>query len=119
MATIVSLINFKGGVGKTTITVEMAASLVHKFNEKVLIVDLDPQTNVSFSLLQETDWQIHVNKNGSLLNCFQNSLDGNPIVAVLLAALVLSEPLDARIAVAAAAILGGVAIVQSARTRAG
>lgn len=78
MATIVSLINFKGGVGKTTITVEMAASLVNKFNEKVLIVDLDPQTNASFSLLQETDWQIHVNKNGSLLNFFQNSLDGKP-----------------------------------------
>ncbi len=41
----------------------------------------------------------------------------NPIVAVLLGALVLSEPLDARIAIAAAVILGGVAIVQSARMR--
>jgi chromosome partitioning protein len=78
MATTVSFINFKGGVGKTTITIEMGASLAHKFNEKVLIIDLDPQTNASFSLMKETDWQTHVNNNGSLLNFFEKALSRQP-----------------------------------------
>jgi chromosome partitioning protein len=50
MATVVSFINFKGGVGKTTLCVEIAASLAHKFNERVLVIDLDPQTNATLSL---------------------------------------------------------------------
>jgi len=43
----------------------------------------------------------------------------NPVVAVLLGALVLSEPLDLQVIVAATVILGGVAMVQIARMRAG
>jgi chromosome partitioning protein len=45
MATVVSFINFKGGVGKTTLSVEIAASLYKKFNSRVPMVDLDPQSN--------------------------------------------------------------------------
>jgi len=41
----------------------------------------------------------------------------NPVVAILLGAFVLSEPLTARTLIAAAVILGGVAIVQIARAR--
>lgn len=42
MATVVSFINFKGGVGKTTLSVELAASLYKRFNSRVLMIDLDP-----------------------------------------------------------------------------
>ena len=45
MALVVSFINFKGGVGKTTLSVEIAASLYKKFNSRVLMIDLDPQSN--------------------------------------------------------------------------
>ena len=48
MAKIVSLINEKGGVGKTTSTNVLAACLKHK-NYKVLCVDFDPQGHLSFS----------------------------------------------------------------------
>jgi len=41
----------------------------------------------------------------------------NPVVAVCLGAIVLAEPIDARMAVAAAVILGGVALVQVAQSR--
>jgi len=45
MAVVVSFINFKGEVGKTTLSVEVAASLYKKFNSRVLMIDLDLQSN--------------------------------------------------------------------------
>lgn len=53
MAKKVSLINMKGGVGKTTITVNLAWQFAAMRNwlKKVLVVDLDPQFNASQYLL--------------------------------------------------------------------
>ena len=47
MATTVSLINMKGGVGKTTLTFNLAWHCAWKKNLRVLAVDLDPQANLS------------------------------------------------------------------------
>ena len=71
MAQVVSFINYKGGVGKTTMSVEIAATLASKFDFKVLIVDLDPQTNASFYLVSESDWQKWVDIKGSLKDIFE------------------------------------------------
>lgn len=46
MATVVSLINMKGGVGKTTLAMQLAFAAGAK-RLKVLAVDLDPQSNLS------------------------------------------------------------------------
>ncbi|MBE9232014.1 ParA family protein [Cuspidothrix issatschenkoi LEGE 03284] len=47
MATVVSIINMKGGVGKTTLTFNLAWYCAWKANLRVLAVDLDPQSNLS------------------------------------------------------------------------
>jgi len=75
MATTVSFINFKGGVGKTTLCVEIAAALASKFNSRVLLVDLDPQTNATLSLLTENEWEKHSTTKGTLRDYFAACYD--------------------------------------------
>ncbi len=56
MAKVISIINYKGGVGKTTLAVNMAACLARDFGVKTLLVDMDPQCNASRWLMGERKW---------------------------------------------------------------
>ena len=44
---VISFLNFKGGVGKTTSTHSIGAAL-SKLGKKVLLIDLDPQSTLTF-----------------------------------------------------------------------
>ena len=78
MATVVSFINFKGGVGKTTLSVEIAASLYKKHNSRVLMLDLDPQSNCTLYWLNEQDWETQINAKKTLLAFFEACLKDEP-----------------------------------------
>lgn len=75
MAHVISTINLKGGVGKTTTTVALAETLSAKFRKRVLVVDLDPQTNATTMLIGENKWR-ELNKEGhTLARLFQDALE--------------------------------------------
>lgn len=48
---VVSFINMKGGVGKTTLCIGIGEYLAHYLNKRVLFIDLDPQFNTTQSLM--------------------------------------------------------------------
>lgn len=59
----ISFINMKGGVGKTTSVVEFATILVKDHGKRVLIIDIDPQTNATFSFIKYDIWQDQIENN--------------------------------------------------------
>lgn len=55
----ISVINMKGGVGKTTLSFNLASSLASHKNKKVLLVDLDPQSNATIVCMTELELDNH------------------------------------------------------------
>lgn len=48
---IISILNQKGGSGKTSVSVNLASSLALEFNKKILLLDLDLQANATSNLI--------------------------------------------------------------------
>jgi chromosome partitioning protein len=62
MATVVSMINMKGGVGKTTLSFNLAWCSAWKENLRVLAIDLDPQSNMSQYFLGARKYLSYLNE---------------------------------------------------------
>lgn len=78
MATVISTINLKGGVAKTTTTVAMAEILSAEFGKRVLVVDLDPQTNATVMLIGEEEWKNRNDNGHTLAQLFKDALEEDP-----------------------------------------
>ncbi|MFC5452141.1 ParA family protein [Paenibacillus aestuarii] len=75
MAQVISIINLKGGVGKTTITVALAEFLAVEHQKRVLVIDLDPQTNSTVALIGEEEWERRNKNDQTLHTLFKDHID--------------------------------------------
>lgn len=66
---VVSVINYKGGVGKTTLAANLGAYAASA-GRRVLMIDLDPQTNLTFSFMTPEVWKAKYAKNRTFKNYF-------------------------------------------------
>src|SRR6266567_3320995 len=73
MAKIVTILNFKGGVGKTTCAVEIAVSLARFYGRRALLIDLDPQASATFYLMEQERWKQWREVHGSTFNLFEQN----------------------------------------------
>lgn len=72
MAICVSLINMKGGVGKTTLASQLAWYATRHENKRVLLIDLDPQANASQSIMSPRKYVDHLDADRpTIVNLFE------------------------------------------------
>jgi chromosome partitioning protein len=75
--TVVSVINYKGGVGKTTLTANIGAELAAR-GRTVLLIDLDPQASLTFSFFDADEWEKSLADSSTILQWFGALLEGAP-----------------------------------------
>jgi chromosome partitioning protein len=75
MTRVIATINLKGGVGKTTTTAALGEFLAAEFGQRVLLIDLDPQTNLTTMMIGDRRWQ-QLNDTGlTLAGLFLEAVD--------------------------------------------
>ena len=86
MAKRISIINFKGGVGKTTLAFHIGTGLAWQHDARVLLVDMDHQSSLSLLCLQANGWQAASQAQRTIDEVFRHfvedgkGLPGNEIV---------------------------------------
>jgi chromosome partitioning protein len=73
MSNRIATINLKGGVGKTTTTCALAELLAVEHEQRVLVVDLDPQTNLTTMLIGEDQWKEQNEAGQTLAQLFKDA----------------------------------------------
>ncbi len=74
-ATTLCFANIKGGVGKTTLAVNLAHALALDHQARVLVVDMDPQLNASTTLLGIEAFERYRKTHRSIYNFFDTAPD--------------------------------------------
>jgi chromosome partitioning protein len=75
---IVSVINYKGGVGKTTVTANLAAFLACQ-GKKVLLLDMDSQASLTFSFVEVEYWKQNLQNEKTIKQWFDCIIEGKEI----------------------------------------
>ena len=75
-ATVVSIINLKGGVGKSTLTMMLGEFLAFRYSKSVLLIDMDAQANLSYCMVSPDQIQLQERSDRTTYNIFLNALRG-------------------------------------------
>ncbi|MEK9149105.1 MAG: AAA family ATPase, partial [Candidatus Desantisbacteria bacterium] len=75
-AKVVSVINLKGGVGKSTIAMILGEYLAFRKNKRVLLLDLDSQCNLTYAMMKNDHFTHLRNSYKTVYHIFKNALDG-------------------------------------------
>lgn len=67
--------NIKGGVGKTTVAVNLAANAFKRMGWRVLVVDADPQCNASMYMIEDDKMFLARVESGNLYDIFHADVD--------------------------------------------
>ena len=78
MAKRVSVINFKGGVGKTTLAFHLGTGLARYHECKVLLIDMDHQSSLSIVCLGATNWVAAVHNQKTVAAVFEPFVGQKP-----------------------------------------
>lgn len=74
----VAIINYKGGVGKTSLTANLGAELAWR-GKKVLLLDLDAQASLTFSFIAPDEWVEKFESKNTIKSWFDAHDGGAPI----------------------------------------
>jgi chromosome partitioning protein len=72
MTTVISFINYKGWVGKTTTAYCVSSSLAQHYGQRVLMIDIDPQTNLTFLCASIEQWQTRKEGVGTITDLYRH-----------------------------------------------
>ena len=72
MAKRISIINFKGGVGKTTLAFHLGTGLACVSQSKVLLIDVDHQSSLSILCLRANRWQTAIDQGQTVDRVFRS-----------------------------------------------
>jgi len=75
---VVAVMNMKGGVGKTTLTANIFGSAFKELRKKVLLIDMDPQANLSQLLVHQAQQSAAIDLDESVISAFE---PGRPVGA--------------------------------------
>ena len=75
---VVAVINYKGGVGKTTTTANLAAELAWR-GRNVPVMDLDAQASLTFSFIPPDRWSRDLEHGATIKAWFDSFDDGRPV----------------------------------------
>ncbi len=67
---VVSVINYKGGVGKSTLAANLGAYAA-SVGRRVLMIDMDPQTHLTFSFMTPDEWRDKYAEKKTFKNYFE------------------------------------------------